>query len=85
MLRISQTPAVKLTTINLEGKLLSPWIDEVRTAITSAQAQGAVRVNLSGLSYVDPLGAELLRSMRQDGINLVGVSGFISGLLEQPR
>jgi len=81
MLRITQTPAVQITTIHLEGKLLSPWLDEVRSVIVGAQAQGAVRVNLSGLRYVDPQGAQLLRTLRQNGLELIGESGFIAGLL----
>lgn len=85
MLRITQTPTVQITTIHLEGKLLSPWLDEVRSAIATAQTQGAVRVNLAGLSFVDPPGAVLLRNMRDDGIELIGVSGFVEGLLAQAR
>lgn len=81
MLRITQTPTVQITTIHLEGKLLSAWLDEVRSVVATARAQGAVRLNLSGLSYVDPPGAVLLRDMRHDGIELTGVSGFIEGLL----
>ena len=85
MLRITQSPAVQITTINLEGKLLEPWIDEVRHAIVEARARGVVRLNLEELRFVDHAGIELLRGLRSDGIELTGGSAFIEGLLEVPH
>jgi len=82
MLRITQSPAIRITTINLEGKLLEPWVDEVRTAVADARAHGLVRLNLAELRFVDHLGVDLLRGLRADGIELTGGSAFIEGLLE---
>ena len=83
MLLISRHPTVQVTTINLnlEGKLLRPWIEEARAAVAAAKEQGAVRINLEELSFVDHAGIELLRNLRQDGIELVGGTAFIDGLL----
>jgi len=81
MLRITQSPSVQLTTINLEGKLLAPWIEEVRTAVSAAQAQGAVRLNLQELSFADHVGVELLRDLSKEGVQRIGGSAFIEGLI----
>jgi anti-anti-sigma regulatory factor len=84
MLRITQSPAVQITTLNLEGKLLEPWIEEVRTAVADARARGVVRLNLDELRYMDHAGVELLRGLRKDGIELTGGSALIQGLLAAP-
>jgi anti-anti-sigma regulatory factor len=81
MLRINPSPAVALTTIALEGKLMAPWLPELRLAVDSARAEGAVRLNLSGLSFIDPAGVEALKSLRDVGVDLTGASRFIQELL----
>lgn len=81
MLRITQSPSVQLITINLEGKLLAPWIEEVRTAVAAAQSQGAVRLNLHELSFADHVGVELLRELSKAGVQRIGGSAFIEGLI----
>ena len=81
MLRITQSPSVQLITINLEGKLLAPWVDEVRAAVTAARAQGAVRLNLQELSFADQPGIELLKQLNKEGVQRIGASVFIEGLI----
>jgi ABC-type transporter Mla MlaB component len=81
MLRITQSPAVQITTINLEGKLLVPWIDEVRAAVDAARGCGRVCVNLAKLQFADHAGIALLRGLRDDGIELLQSSPLIEGLL----
>jgi len=81
MLRINPSPAVSLTTIALEGKLMAPWLPALRLAVESARAEGAVRLNLSGLSFIDPAGIEALKSLRGVGVDLTGASRFIQELL----
>ena len=84
MLRITQSPSVQLITITLEGKLLAPWIEEVRTAVAAAQAHGAVRLNLQELSFADHVGVELLRDLSKEGVGRIGASAFIEGLISAP-
>lgn len=81
MLRITQLPAVQITTINLDGKLLEPWVDEVRSAVAAARTTGGVRLNLDELRFVDHAGVELLRALRCDGVELTGGSALIQALL----
>ena len=82
MLRITYAQTVLVTTIGLEGKLLSPWVDEVRSAVAVARAGGAVRLNLENLQFVDPAGAELLRELQErGGVRLIAASPFVEALL----
>jgi anti-anti-sigma regulatory factor len=81
MLRITEVPTVPLTTIRLEGKLLFPWLQEVRTAVAAAQTHGLVRLNLEDLHFVDSEGVELLRGLKSTGVEIYGCTAFVDGLL----
>ena len=81
MVRITQTDSLTLTTFSLDGKLLGPWVDELRQVIASVRAKDAVRLNLEHLRYADAAGIELLRIVRSAGVQLVGVSPLMEGLL----
>ncbi len=81
MLRITHAAALPLTTIHLEGKLLQPWLAEVRTNVSEARQQGLVRLNLAQLQFADESGLQLLRALQQDGVELGNVPGLIAGLL----
>ena len=85
MLRINQSPAIALTTIALEGKLMAAWLPELQRAVATARAEGAVRLNLSGLSFIDPAGVETLRALHAAGVDLSGASRFIQELLTADR
>jgi anti-anti-sigma regulatory factor len=84
MLRLIQSLAAPLRIIALEGKLTAPWLPELRAAVAEARASGGVSLNLAGLSFVDHDGAELLRTLRKDGVQLMGASRFIEELLVAP-
>ena len=81
MLRITKRASVPLTTIDLDGKLLGPWIDELRSVVATARVTDTVCLNLAHLSFADAAGIDLLRAFRRDGIQLVGASPLIDGLL----
>jgi ABC-type transporter Mla MlaB component len=85
MLRIIQSPSFKVTTISLEGKLLQPWIDEVRNAVGAARSDGAVRLDLSKLSFADESGLILLRQLQAEGVELSARSALLAGLMQRAR
>jgi len=70
-----------LVSIGLEGKLVGAWVGETRQIVATAGASHRVCLNLQGLTFADPLGIELLRSLRREGIPLLGCSPLIEGLL----
>ena len=81
MLRISETEADGITTMHLEGRLLSPWVEEVRSAVAQRAATGCVRLDLTELRYADVAGIELLRALQVRGIEIASSSPYSSALL----
>ena len=86
MLRISvsqQAPSCRI--IKLEGKLLQPWLDEVRRHFVTVDDGLLPGLDLSGLSFVDSPGAELLRQLVQQGVRIHSCSPFVAELLRLDR
>ena len=81
MLRITQTTAEELAILDVQGRLLGPWVDELRSIVELRLAAGPVRLHLEHLSFADAEGIALLHTFRSSGIELVGGSGLIEGLL----
>jgi anti-anti-sigma regulatory factor len=83
MLRITSiTEANRGQTLKLEGRLLGPWVGEVREACARAAAGSQpLRLDLSGVRFVDGAGAELLRELLLEGVPLVACSSFVAALL----
>ena len=83
MLRIWVVPEHSGVTIRLEGKLLSPWCNELTVACEQAAAQGLpLKIDLSSLVYVDAAGAELLRALiHKYQIGVARCSTFVAELL----
>ncbi len=68
--------------LKLEGKLLEPWLDELRRACAEAANPGmALHLDLAGITFVDAAGAQLLRELIQQGAALDRCSGFVTTLL----
>jgi hypothetical protein len=70
--------------LKLEGKLLEPWLDELRGACDVPEQSEGLHLDLSGLHFADSSGVTLLRSLAGQGAALSGCSPFIAGLLEIP-
>ena len=72
---------MNLVSIGLEGKLLGAWVEEARQIVAVARASDRVCLNLQGLTFADSSGIELLRTLRREGVPLLGCSALIEGLL----
>ena len=85
MLRITQVESLAAgPTVKLEGKLLGPWVLEVRAACQqAAAARGHSRLDLSAVTYVDSDGEKLLDELLSSGTELVDCSRFIAALLHR--
>jgi hypothetical protein len=82
MLRITRSrPNGSPPTVKLEGKLLQPWIAEVRSLFVPPAGGNEHRLDLSDLTFVDRAGALLLRQLRQDGVVIESCSSFVAELL----
>lgn len=70
LLRISVHNKPKAVTIKLEGKIVGPWVEEVRQAWLSlgpCLKSKRVWVDLCGVTAVDAAGTRLLSDIRESG------------------
>ena len=81
VLRLFHSTSMMLATVELDGKLVGPWVDEVRTTVATLRGGRTVRLDLQHLSFADAAGLKLLCTLRREGILLVGASPLIDGLL----
>ena len=71
--------------LKLEGRVTGPWVEELRRAWISSTkvADGeSIDVELSGVSFVDAKGRDLLLRMQREKVDLKGASGFLRQLLK---
>jgi hypothetical protein len=71
--------------IKLEGNLLSDWIDEVRRLFLDVDECLSTGLDLSGLTFVDREGAELLLQLLRQGVRIESCSPFVGELLGLDR
>ena len=69
-------------TVKLEGKLVQPWVEEVRKLFLAAEVGTLPRLDLSCLSFVDRDGTELLRQLQRQGVHIEPCSPFVAELLK---
>ena len=83
MIRLTRIAGPRATqTIKLEGKLLGPWVDEVRKACASGAAPtGRTSLDLAALTFVDAAGVGLLRELIDRGIEVDVCSSYVAELL----
>jgi hypothetical protein len=69
-------------TFKLEGKLLGPWVNELRNVCTPAlERLEQVGLDLAAVTFVNAAGAELLRELIRQGIIIIQWSAFVAELL----
>ena len=72
-------------TLKLEGKLIEPWVSEIRQLFDDADQSAHHRLDLASVSYVDVAGAELLRELVDRGVEIVSSSLYVTELLRSRR
>ena len=80
MLKISVTiQSSQATSFQLEGKLVGPWVEELRRLSDAALASGqAVSLDLERVWFVDSKGIALLRNLEKQKVAQINCSQFIS-------
>ena len=83
MLMITRSEGSDLTrTIKLEGKLVGPWIDELKLACgESLSSPERVCLDLCDLTFIDAAGARFLAGLIRDGARVIACSGFVAEML----
>lgn len=78
MLKITQSEHC----LRLEGRVAGPWVTEVRKAVEDQRSRRTpFKVDLSGVTFVNDEGAELLRGLSAGGVELTGTSRFVAEVL----
>ena len=85
MLRITETDVtVDGTKLRLDGKLVGPWVRELRLVCEPMLAKGEqIQVDCGGISSIDSEGIALMRTLQAKFVTLVNCSPFIKLQLKQ--
>ena len=85
MLKISVTnQSNEATQFRLEGKLVGPWVEELRRLSDEALArQKAVSLDLEKVWFIDAQGIALLRDLAEKRVSQLNCSLFISRQLKK--
>jgi RNA polymerase sigma-70 factor (ECF subfamily) len=85
MMRVTRTTTADgADTLRVEGRLTHETVEELRMACEAVLAdRSALRLDVSGLQFVDPSGVSLLRGLERRGTRLGGCSGFVGELLRE--
>ena len=69
-------------TLKLEGRIMGPWVNELRKEAELWLADGSqIVLDLSGVSFVDDEGSKTLKAIMNDGVQLRGCCMFLACLL----
>ena len=84
MLRIELVePPTGTPTLRLEGRVIGPWVGELRQVCVPLLATGAgLTLDLSDVSFVDREGVELFGSLRERQVVLLNCSPFVAEQLK---
>jgi hypothetical protein len=84
MLRITRfARSCAAPTVKLEGKLLAPWVDEVRQVFVATDGAPFPRLDLAGLTFVDAAGARLLHELVAHGVQIESCAPYVAELLRR--
>jgi anti-anti-sigma regulatory factor len=78
MLKISEPTANHAAILKLEGRLIGPWVSQLRETceIHLAQEQ-RLKLDFADVTYADRSGVLLLLNLRANGVELVNCSPFL--------
>jgi anti-anti-sigma regulatory factor len=85
MLKITIHNSTNAATLNLEGRLAGPWVDELERswrAVKDNSPDKPVTVDLYDVTFVDAEGRKLLSSMYKQGARLRAFGCMAKGVVE---
>ena len=69
--------------LRLEGRVIGPWVDELRRSCEPVLASGArLTLDLFEVSFIDRDGIDLFRSLREREVALTNCSPFVAEQLK---
>jgi hypothetical protein len=86
MLRVTVSSEPDLTTVKLEGKLVSVWVDEAgkfTDKIVSKVRRAQVAVDLTDVTFIDEAGKRLLAALANEGVRLISDAPLIDAIVSE--
>jgi len=86
MLKITVHNSTNAATLNLEGRLAGPWVEELGRswrAVKENSTEKPVIVDLCEVTFVDAEGRKLLSSMYEQGARLRTFGCMAKGIVEE--
>jgi hypothetical protein len=86
MLRISVRQEADAWTLQLEGKLIGPWVHEARTCweqVRSSQRRSTFKLDLAGVTMIDNAGRSFLSLAHAHGAELVASGCLMRAIVAQ--
>ena len=86
MLKITKQNEGSVTTFKLEGKLAGQWVNELMSCWQQTVRIGegqAIRVDLSGVSWVSDEGKTVLRPMYRSGAELLAANLLMAAVVAE--
>jgi hypothetical protein len=84
MLKISETKRTSHSvTLKLEGRVVGPWVDEVRQVCETLLSVGRVlRLDLTDVTFADASGVAALSGFKSRGVTFTNCSPFVEEQLK---
>ena len=86
MLRITVHHKPLALTFQLEGRLAGPWLQELEQCWQSSlarQRRPIVRVDLTGVTFIDPEGQACLAAMHRQGAEFVAADCLTKAVVDE--
>jgi anti-anti-sigma regulatory factor len=83
---MTETPAERRWVV--QGRLVGPWVSELRTTWKRAHANHDTRtciIDLNDVTFIDKGGERLLRALAKKGAQLVATGVYIEHVLEEVK
>lgn len=78
MLRINVHNGGQVQVIELAGRVIGPWVEELRVLCHKARRDyPAIRLDLKQVAFVDSSGAQLLLKLRAEQVELAHCTRFV--------
>jgi anti-anti-sigma regulatory factor len=84
MLRITPIASKGAVILRLEGKLIGPWVNELKSYCQTVREGGSpLSLEMTEVSFADRSGLALLRGLKESGVELADCPPLISEELER--
>lgn len=86
MLKISLVePINHAVTLRLEGRVIGPWVTELRKSCEKVLMEGrSLRLHLGDVEFINAEGLAVLASLKSRGVAFVELAPFVAEQLKPP-